>query len=262
MRPRGARAVTRILALGVLAGVLAGALAGCGPGAARADEGTTLTVYAAASLKGAFEEIAEEFEAQHAGVDVELNLAGSSDLAAQIREGAPADVFASADSATMRTLAADGLLASDPVDFATNTLALAVPPGNPAGIETLADAAEPGVNLVVCAPAVPCGAAAGRVEAAAGLDLRPVSEEQNVTDVLNKVITGEADAGLVYVTDVQAAGDRVEGVALPESASGVNVYPIATVRGSDRTELGAELVDLVAGSTGQAILAGFGFTGP
>src|SRR6478609_10624562 len=172
--------------------------------------GTTLTVYAAASLTSTFEEIGQRFEAEHDGVRVEFSFGGSSDLVAQIQQGAPADVFASADSANMDKLTAEDLQAADPEDFATNTLEIAVPPDNPAGVASFADLAEDGINVVVCAPEVPCGAATVKVEEATGVDIRPVSEEQSVTDVLAKVTSGEADAGLVYVTDVLAAGADVQ----------------------------------------------------
>jgi molybdate transport system substrate-binding protein len=244
------------LAAGVAALAVA---AGCGV----QDGGgaTTLTVFAAASLKGSFEDLAEQFEAAHEGVDVRLAFAGSSDLAAQLRQGAPADVVASADTATMDSLVADDLV-GDPQVFATNTLTIAVPPGNPAGVATLADLADPGVTLVLCAPAVPCGAASARVARAAGLDLRPVSEEQSVTDVLGKVTAGEADAGLVYVTDVAAAGDTVEGVDLPESDGAVNTYPIALVADAEQAELARRFVDLVLSRDGQRTLAASGFGAP
>ncbi|MFC7879673.1 molybdate ABC transporter substrate-binding protein [Isoptericola sp. NPDC057391] len=241
------------------------ALAGCGTSASGADGEdagtTTLTVFAAASLKGSFEDLAVQFEAAHDGVDVQLGFAGSSDLVAQIQQGAPADVFASADTATMDRLVADDLVGA-PQDFATNTLEIAVPPGNPAGVESLQDLADPDVKLVLCAPEVPCGAASAKVADAAGLDLRPVSEEQSVTDVLGKVTAGEADAGLVYVTDVAAAGDDVEGVEFAESAEAVNTYPIAPVADADQAELAQEFVDLVLSDDGQRTLAGFGFAGP
>ncbi|GAB3083668.1 molybdate ABC transporter substrate-binding protein [Isoptericola nanjingensis] len=238
------------------------ALAGCGAPASGDDGGTTtLTVFAAASLKGSFEDLAEQFEAAHDGVDVQLSFAGSSDLVAQIQQGAPADVFASADTANMDKLVGDDLV-TDPRDFATNTLEIAVPPGNPAGVESLQDLASPDVKLVLCAPEVPCGAASAKVADAAGLDLRPVSEEQSVTDVLGKVIAGEADAGLVYVTDVAAAGDDVEGVELPEASEAVNTYPIAPVADAEQAELAQEFVDLVLSDDGRRTLAGFGFAAP
>ncbi|MFE5293760.1 molybdate ABC transporter substrate-binding protein [Isoptericola sp. NPDC056618] len=238
------------------------ALAGCGAPASGDDGGTTtLTVFAAASLKGSFEDLAEQFEAAHDGVDVQLSFAGSSDLVAQIQQGAPADVFASADTANMDKLVGDGLV-TDPRDFATNALEIAVPPGNPAGVESLQDLASPDVRLVLCAPEVPCGAASAKVADAASLDLRPVSEEQSVTDVLGKVIAGEADAGLVYVTDVAAAGADVEGVELPEASEAVNTYPIAPVADARQAELAQEFVDLVLSDDGRQTLAGFGFAAP
>lgn len=246
-------------ASGIAAAALAlVATAGCASGSASGVGETPLTVYAAASLTATFEQIAQEFEASHDGVDVALSFAGSSDLVAQIQEGAPADVFASADEATMAKLTAEGLTAADPVAFASNALQIVVPPGNPAGIAGLDDLAGD-VDLVVCAPEVPCGAATRRVADAADVELDPVSEEQSVTGVLAKVTTGEADAGLVYVTDVLAAGDAVEGIELPESAAAVNVYPIAPVAGSANADLAQEFVDLVLAEAGQSALRDAGF---
>jgi molybdate transport system substrate-binding protein len=254
------RTVPIVLATSVL---LATTLSACGSDdGASADGGsseTTLVVYAAASLTATFEDIAEEFESTRDGVDVEFNFAGSSDLVAKIQEGAPADVFASADQANMDKLTADDLQGSEPVVFASNTLEIAVPPGNPAGIESFADLGEKGLNLVICAPEVPCGAATQTVAESAGVELSPVSEEQSVTDVLSKVTTGEADAGLVYVTDVIVAGDDVEGIEFPESSAAVNSYPIATVGDSGNADLAQQFVDLVLAETGQSILQDAGF---
>lgn len=247
---------------GLLALALLLPLTACGADDDKDGEDVALTVYAASSLTAAFEQIAEEFEEQHEGVDVELSFGGSSDLVTQIQEGAAADVFASADTATMDELVADDLTGADPEPFATNTLAIAVPPGNPAGIASFQDLAQPGLALVVCAPEVPCGAAAQAVAEAAGVTLDPVSEEQSVTDVLGKVSSGEADAGLVYVTDVAAAGDDVQGITFPESGDVVNTYPIAPVAESDQSDLAQQFVDLVLGDTGQGILAGVGFGAP
>lgn len=227
-----------------------------GPGGA---EVTTLTVFAAASLKGAFTELGSSFEDDHDGVEVRLSFAGSSDLVAQIQQGAGADVFASADTANMDKLVADDLVDGDPVDFATNTLQIATSPDNPAGVESLQDLAGKDVQVVVCAPEVPCGAAAAQVEQNAGVDIEPVSEEQSVTDVLGKVTAGEADAGLVYVTDVISAGDQAHGVPFPESKGVVNVYPIATLAGSEQTDLAQEFVDLVTGDEGRKVLGDAGF---
>ncbi len=235
---------------------------GCGSSDAGADgigDQRTLTVYAAASLTAAAEELAEEFEARHDGVRVQLNLAGSSDLAAQIEQGAPADVFASADAETMDALETAGLLAGEPAAFATNTLQIAVPPGNPAHVRSLPDLAGGDVAVVVCAPVVPCGRAARAVADAAGVWLSPVSEEQSVTDVLGKVSSGEADAGLVYITDVLAAGGRVEGIPIRGAAAGTNTYPAAVVRGAERPRLAERFVGLLTGPTGQRVLRDLGF---
>jgi molybdate transport system substrate-binding protein len=237
-------------------------LAACGGDDDSGDDTTTITVYAASSLTATFGEIGTKFEAAHDGVKVDFNFGGSSDLVTQIQEGAPADVFASADTANMDKLVGDDLAGADPQDFASNTLEIAVPPGNPAGITSFQDLAKKGLNLVVCAPEVPCGAATQTMADDVGVTLHPVSEEQSVTDVLAKVTSGEADAGVVYVTDVQAAGDDIDGVTFPESDSVVNTYPIAPVEGSDESDLAQEFVDLVLSDTGQKVLADAGFGQP
>lgn len=234
--------------------------AGCGSGSSSGTEPVTLQVYAAASLQEPFAEIGEEFEAAHEGVEVAFNLAGSSTLVQQIRQCAPADVFASANPQNMDTLVEAHLAA--PVDFTSNTLMIAVPPGNPAGITDLASLTRDGLHLVLCATEVPCGAAAETLEESAGLTFAPVSEEQSVTDVLNKVTSGQADAGLVYVTDIARAGDAAEGIEFPEAQDAVNTYPITPIRGADHAGLGEEFVDLVLSEPGQQILADHGFVGP
>jgi molybdate transport system substrate-binding protein len=223
-------------------------------------EATTLTVYAAASLTSTFEEIGKQFEAEHDGVKVEFDFGGSSDLVTQIQEGAPADVFASADTKNMDKLVAADQAGEDPQDFATNTLEIATPPDNPAGVASFQDLAEKGLQLVICAPEVPCGAATQTTADNLGVTLTPVSEEQSVTDVLAKVTSGEADAGVVYVTDVTAAGDAVRGITYPESGDVVNTYPIAPVKGTKESDLADDFVGFVLGDTGQGILhdAGFG----
>ncbi|MEV7395602.1 molybdate ABC transporter substrate-binding protein [Aeromicrobium sp. NPDC092404] len=223
---------------------------------------TTITVFAAASLKGSFTEIGRQFEAENDDVSVTFSFAGSADLVAQIQQGAPADVFASADTRNMDKAMADGLVAGAPVDFAKNSLEIATPPGNPAEVDSLDDLVSSDVRVVVCAAEVPCGAAAVGVEKVAGIDIRPVSEEQSVADVLGKVISGEADAGLVYVTDVKAAGDQVRGVPFPESADVVNTYPIATLAGSKHAKLARAFAAYVAGPDGAAVLAEAGFATP
>jgi len=169
--------------------------------------GGKIMVFAAASLKKTFTDIGEQFKTDNPGASVEFSFAGSSDLVTQLTQGAPADVFASADTKNMDKAAQAGLLAGDPVNFASNTLTIAVTPGNPKKIASFKDLTQQGLNVVVCAPQVPCGSATQKVEQATGVTLNPVSEESSVTDVLNKVTTGEADAGLVYVTDVRGAAD-------------------------------------------------------
>ncbi|MCA0253293.1 MAG: molybdate ABC transporter substrate-binding protein [Actinobacteria bacterium] len=227
-----------------------------------AAEATTLTVFAAASLTKTFTELGQTFEAEHAGVKVSFNFAGSSDLVAQIQQGAPADVFASADEKNMAKATDEQLVAGEPVIFATNVLSIAVPPDNPAKVAGLADLARDDVQLVICAPEVPCGAATVKVAEAAGLTLKPVSEEAKVTDVLAKVESGDADAGLVYATDVAGAEGKVLGIDFPESAGAVNKYPIGALAGSGNADLAAEFVALVTGATGQQVLADAGFGKP
>jgi molybdate transport system substrate-binding protein len=245
--------------------LLLSTLAACGSddsGDGEGSESKTLTVYAAASLTASFEEIGKQFEADHKGVKVTFSFGGSSDLVAQVQQGAPADVFASADTKNMDKATADDLVEGDPVNFASNTLEIAVPPDNPAGVASLEDLAKPGTKVVVCAAEVPCGAAAQGVEKEASVDIKPVSEEQSVTDVLNKVTSGEADAGLVYVTDVKAARAKVKGITFPESSAVVNTYPIGALDDSKNPDLAKEFVELVTGDAGQKILADAAFAKP
>ncbi len=220
--------------------------------------GGTITVLAAASLTDTFTELAETFEDENPGAEVELSFAGSSDLVAQIQGGAPADVFASVDEANMEKLTADDLV-GEPVLFATNTLVIVTPADNPAGVASYADLGRADVDVVTCAPQVPCGSATQRLGEAAGFQVAPVSEEQSVTDVLNKVVTGEADAGLVYVTDAAGAGDDVEAIEVPEAADIVNRYPIAVTSGSEQPDLAQAWVDLVTGEAGRDVLGAAGF---
>lgn len=245
-------------ALTISAALLLTLTAGCAKGPA-AD---SLVVFAAASLRATFTEIGAQFERDHPGTRVEFSFAGSSDLATQLTQGARADVFASADTAKMDKVATAGLLAATPVDFASNTLTIAVAPGNPRSVNTIRDLTRPGVSVVVCAPAVPCGSATRKVEQAAGVELSPVSEESSVTDVLNKVTSGQADAGIVYVTDARGAGARVTEVPIPEAADVVNVYPIATLKDSAHRDCAQEFVDAVIGEAGQRVLAEAGFGKP
>ncbi|CAN3128653.1 Molybdate-binding protein [Mycobacterium sp. smrl_JER01] len=221
-----------------------------------------LTVFAAASLTSTFTELGELFENAYPGTTVTFNFAGSSDLVAQLSQGAPADVFASADTANMIKAVDADLVAGDPVDFAANTLTIVTPPENPRGIATFADLAVPGTQLVVCAPQVPCGSATERIEEATGVTLSPVSEESAVTDVLGKITSGQADAGLVYVTDAAAAGAKVRSIPFPESAEAVNTYPIATLDGSTNPTAAQQFVALVTGPQGHEVLSAAGFAIP
>jgi molybdate transport system substrate-binding protein len=246
--------------------LLVGTVAACGSGSSGGSSSSAkeskLTVFAAASLTSTFTELGKKFEESHQGVKVSFSFGGSSDLVAQIQQGAPADVFASADTKNMDKAVSAKAVEGDPVDFASNTLEIAVPPDNPAGVASLKDLAKPGTTVVVCAPEVPCGAAAVKVEQSSKVRIKPVSEEQAVTDVLTKVESGEADAGLVYVTDVKAAGAKVKGVTFPQSSSAVNTYPIAALSKSKEPDLAKEFVQLVTGSVGQTVLADAGFAKP
>ncbi|MBC3193315.1 molybdate ABC transporter substrate-binding protein [Pseudonocardia sp. C8] len=237
-------------------------LAGCGGPGGGQEQGRTLTVFAAASLTGAFGELERRFEAAHPGTDVTLNFAGSSTLAQQINQGAPADVFASADATNMTKVTDAGNQQGRPEVFATNTLQIAVAPRNPQAVASLRDLTRPGLRTVVCAPQVPCGAATATVERAAGVDIVPVSEEQDVKAVLQKVTTGNADAGLVYRTDVAAARGQAQGVDVPEAAQAVNQYPITVLKNAEEPDLAREWVGFVTGAEGRQVLTAAGFGTP
>jgi molybdate transport system substrate-binding protein len=248
----------REVAAALLLGGLA--LAGCGGGEGSAASGETVTVLAAASLTDPFGEIASAFEQARPGTDVVLSFGASSALAQQVVAGAPADVFATASPATMQTVVEAGS-AREPVVFARNTLQIAVPPDNPGRITGLADLADPGRTIALCAEQVPCGAAADHAFAAAGLEPAPDTLEQDVKAVLSKVRLGEVDAGLVYRTDVLAARGAVTGIAFAEAeaAAAVNDYPIAALQDARDEEAAAAFVAFVLGDQGQRILADAGF---
>jgi molybdate transport system substrate-binding protein len=255
----------RIAAAAVLVALLAGCAGGTGGGgsaAPPAPEERTLTVFAAASLTEVFDELEPRYEQVHPGVDVVFNYGASSDLAQQIVNGAPADLFAAANTSTMTTVSDAGLLDGGSSVFATNVLEIVTPPGNPAGIASFADLARPGLKVVVCAPQVPCGAAADKIEQAIGVTLNPVSEEPDVKSTLGKVTTGNADAGLVYATDVHAAGDDVEGIEFPEATLSVNSYPIAVIAKAPAADLARAFQELVTGAEGRAVLGSAGFGSP
>lgn len=237
--------------------VAGGVLAGCTP----APDGETLTVLAAASLREPFAALETTFEEAHPGVDVQLSFGGSSDLADQIEAGAPADVVATADEPTMARLSDAGLVAA-PTVFATNVLTVVVPAGNPADIQGFADLGRDDVDVVLCAPEVPCGRAAAAVAEGAGVTPHTVSEEPSVTDVLAKIALGEADAGLVYVTDAATEPDDVETISTPEAADVVNRYPIAELTEPQDPELAHEWTALVTGEEGRSALSDAGFGTP
>lgn len=221
-----------------------------------------VTVFAAASLTAAFTELGEAFMAEYSDATVTFNFAGSSELVTQINEGAPADVFASADLSNMSTLTDAGNNGSEPVQFATNLAAIIVAPGNPLGITSVADLANDDVVVVVCAPEVPCGKYAATIFENAGVTVTAKSLEENVKAVVTKVTLGEADAGIVYATDVIAAGDDAEGVAIPADINVVAQYPIAVTKEAPSPVAAQAFVDFVMSEQGQQILASYGFTAP
>lgn len=266
---------TKTITAAVTAAVVAVALAGCstgGTGSAKDSSSAgasqsagptgTITVFAAASLQKTFTELGSDYEDAHPGTTVTFSFAGSSDLVTQIQNGAPADVFASADEANMTKLTTADLISGSTPAFATNVLQIAVAPGNPKKISSLDDLTASGLQVVTCAAPVPCGAATEKVEQAAGITLHPVSEEQSVTDVLGKVESGQADAGLVYVTDVKGAGDKVDGVSFDASKSAVNTYPIGVVRGSSNAALAKSFSAYVRSAEGEKVLTTAGFGAP
>lgn len=266
---RGARTTRAALATHARAAgialALAGTATGCGiaPGlhaeATSREPSRTLSVYAAASLSDVMERIADQFEIAHPDVDVRVTYGGSADLAAQIAEGAPADVFASANTTQMDAVA--DLVAAEPRLFAKNHLVIAVPAGNPAGVTTLADLEDPAIVSVICAPQVPCGAATAELAALDGLTLAPASEEQSVSDVLAKVASGQADAGVVYATDI-ARADGVEAVAIQGTERVLTRYPIAPLEAAAEPALAADFVDYVMGPEARAMLTESGFGVP
>ena len=220
----------------------------------------SLTVLAAASLTDGFNRIGEQFKAKHSGVDLKFSYAGSPTLVTQIQQGAPADVFASADQPNMQKVVDGGLNSGAPKVFARNKLQIVVLAGNPKGIKGLADLANPGTVVILCAPAVPCGNYANQAFTKAGIKVTARSQEPDVNAVVSKVSLGEADAGIVYVTDVKAAGAKVAGVDIPDAQNVVVSYPMATVKGGANPKGGSAFVDFVLSLPGQAILANYGFS--
>ena len=221
-----------------------------------------LVVFAAASLTDAFTELGDAFTAANPDASVTFNFAASSALVAQIVEGAPADVYASADLNNMAKLTDSGANATEPVIFANNLSEIVVALGNPLGIAGVESLADDDLILVVCAPEVPCGAYASQIFDNAGVDPTPDSYEENVRAVLTKVRLGEADVGVVYATDVAAAGDETDGVGIPADVNVVAEYPIAVTTEAPNPDAARAFIDYVVGDDGQAILASWGFRSP
>lgn len=222
----------------------------------------TVTVFAAASLQESFTTLGKEFEKEHPGTKVTFNFGGSDTLAASITGGAPADVFAAASPKTMAIVTGGKDAAGTPATFVRNQLEIATLPGNPDKVSSLKDLTRSGLKVVLCDKTVPCGAAAQKALDASKLKLTPVSYEQDVKSALTKVELKEADAAVVYKTDVKAAGDKVEGVEFPESADAVNDYPITLLKDAPNAAAAQAFIQLVRSPEGQKVLSAAGFLKP
>jgi molybdate transport system substrate-binding protein len=244
-------------------GVVAALLAACGSPASTSSSTTplsgTVSVFAAASLTASFNAIGTSFQAANRGVTVKFNYAGTPTLVTQIEQGAPADVFASADTTNMDRLKGDGFTAGTPQVFAHNELEIVVAPGNPKGIAGLDDLAKPGVIYITEAPTVPAGKYALQALKMAGVTVTPKSLETDVKSVISKIELGEADAGIVYTTDVTAAGDKVQGVPIPAAENVIATYPIVAVKASPNLAAAKAFIAYVLSAAGQAQLQSFGF---
>ena len=254
-------------ALVVLGAIPALLLAGCSapavapPGSTRSDPlHGTVTVLAAASLTEVYGDLAARFEKVHPNVTITESFGGSSALATQIVQGAPADLFATANEATMKTVTDAGLADGTPIVYATNVLTLIVPPSNPAGVKTVADLAKSSVKVALCDKTVPCGSAAVSLLAADKLSVTPVTLETDVKAVLTKVELNEVDAGLVYVTDARSADNKVTQLAVTDAANVINRYPIVVLSSSTNKAAAQAFERFILSSTGLAVLkhAGFG----
>jgi molybdate transport system substrate-binding protein len=242
--------------------VAALALAACGDGTTSggsSGSANEIKVFAAASLTAAFTELGQQYTSANGGTKVSFNFAGSQALATQIQQAAPADVFASADTTNMDKVKD---LVGTPQNFASNLLQIVVEKGNPKGVKTLDDLANPDLKVVLAAPDVPAGKYAAEALNTAKVTVKPVSEEDNVKAVMTKVSLGEADAGIVYVTDVTAGGDKVQGVEIPEELNVLATYPIATVKASKAQDKAQAFMDLVLSAEGQQVLKQCGFLPP
>ncbi|QPZ37522.1 molybdate ABC transporter substrate-binding protein [Paramicrobacterium chengjingii] len=262
MKPPSRRITASLAAVAATALVFTGCSNTASPQEDSATASSPLIIFAAASLQGSFDELAERFEAEHPEYPVDpIVYDGSQALATQIVDGADVDVIAFANEPSFEPVAnADA--ADQSTIFATNTLQIAVAPGNPQGIDDLDDLASGDLSVVLCAPEVPCGAASQTLLDDAGVSVTPVSEETNVTSVVTRVKNGEADAGLVYATDVAAAGDELEGITPSNADAAVNRYPIAVSNNAPSPDAAQSFVDYVLSDAGQKILATYGFGSP
>jgi molybdate transport system substrate-binding protein len=274
------RIALTVIAVG-MAGITASGVAACSSGSSSAGGGSSpgagssgsasasssaslsgsITVFAASSLKEAFTTIGRQFQAAHPGVKVTFSFGASSTLATQIINGAPADVFASASPKNMRQVVTAGD-ASNPVNFVRNVMEIAVPPSNPAHVTSVGDLAKSSVKVALCQPQVPCGATAAKVFANAKITVRPVTLQPDVKSVLTQVELGNVDAGLVYVTDVHAAGAKVKGVVIPADVDASTEYPIAPIGKSGNPALAQAFVAYVLSPAGQAVLTADKFSKP
>ena len=253
----------------VAAGLAAVAVAGCSSSSSSSPSGTssakpatgTITVFAAASLTETFTQLGKQFQSAHPGDTVKFSFGPSSGLATQITSGAPADVFASASPTNMQDVVSAGD-ASNPQNFAKNTMEVAVPPNNPAKVTSVNDLAKKSVKVALCQPQVPCGMVAAEVFKNVGITVKPVTLQPDVKSVLTQVETGNVDAGMVYVTDVMAAGSKVKGVTIPANDNASTLYPIATITSSKEKSIADAFVAYVLSPAGQSVLTAAGFEKP
>lgn len=255
-----------VLSATVLLGLLGLVGAACGsdeqPASTVPAVSGDVVVFAASSLTEAFTEIGDTFRTLHPDAKVTFNFAGSSDLVTQITQGAPADVFVSADESNMAKLTDAGENAAEPVVIARNSMEIIVEKDNPKGVTGVADLARADLLVVLCADTLPCGKNAAEVLANAGVTVTPKSYEDKVKGVVTKVTAGEADAGIVFVTDVKAAGDSATGVEIPDDVNVISKYPVVVTKEAPNPEAAQAFVDFVASDAGQAILAKYGFLAP
>ena len=261
-RPLATVAAVAALALAAgCGGSSSGSGSGSSPSASVGGVSGTVTVFAAASLTGSFGTLRRQFEAAHPGTTVRFNFGASSALAESIDQGAPADVFASASPRNMQQVV-DAGGASGPRTFATNVMEIAVPPDNPGGVTGIADLAEPGLKVALCQPQVPCGSVTAQVFENADVTVKPVTQGADVKSVLTTVALGEVDAGMVYRTDVRAAGTKVRGIEIPAGQNASTAYPIAELTRAPNAAGAAAFVAYVLSADGEKVLSQAGFAAP